>query len=247
MIENAATILIDSILRVYVMEKHPQKTAKKPGMRMNELIAASGLPRSTIVHWIKEGLLPEPTRKNRTMAYYDPACVERAQFISKLQGQEMSLAGIRKILSLKDKGIEVSSLINLHAAVFGSKNESLLDREHFCEATGLCSEQIDFLLKSGLLMPMKGELFDEEDIMAASFYKWGFSEGLDMAAMENIKSKIYELVESNIALSLKVTRDMPLEKSTEVKLNLVDSLSDIQTYLGRRIFLGIIKNISPDW
>ena len=45
-----------------------QKKEEKPGLRMNELMAATRLPRSTLIHWIKEGLLPEPVKTSKTMA-----------------------------------------------------------------------------------------------------------------------------------------------------------------------------------
>ena len=44
---------------------------------MNELTGATGVPKSTILYYIAQGLLPEPRKTSPNMAYYDPACVER--------------------------------------------------------------------------------------------------------------------------------------------------------------------------
>ena len=46
--------------------------------------AATGVPKSTILHYLKEGLLPKPYKTCWNMAYYLPACVERITFIKML-------------------------------------------------------------------------------------------------------------------------------------------------------------------
>ena len=38
-------------------------------LRMRELAAASGVSAGTIKHYLREGLLPEPVRTSRKMAY----------------------------------------------------------------------------------------------------------------------------------------------------------------------------------
>ncbi len=79
-------------------------TAAEPGglrggLKMQELVAATGVPKSTILHYLKEGLLPKPYKTCWNMAYYLPACVERITFIKMLQGKyRLSLAMIKKFL-----------------------------------------------------------------------------------------------------------------------------------------------------
>jgi len=77
----------------------------KKGLRMRELMEATGLPKSTILHYVAQGLLPEPVRTGRNMAYYDAACVERAKFIKKVQGTySFPLEKIKKLLVVADEG-----------------------------------------------------------------------------------------------------------------------------------------------
>ena len=59
---------------------------RQDGLRMKELMEATGLPKSTILYYVAQGLLPEPVRTGRNMAYYDAASVERAKLIKKVQG-----------------------------------------------------------------------------------------------------------------------------------------------------------------
>jgi DNA-binding transcriptional MerR regulator len=68
-------------------------------LRMGELAEASGVPAPTIKHYLREGLLPEPVKTSRNMAYYPPEFVERIQLIKRLQeARFMPLKAIKSIL-----------------------------------------------------------------------------------------------------------------------------------------------------
>jgi DNA-binding transcriptional MerR regulator len=68
-------------------------------LRMGELAEASGVPAATIKHYLREGLLPEPVKTSRNMAYYPPEFVDRIRLIKRLQEERfMPLRVIREIL-----------------------------------------------------------------------------------------------------------------------------------------------------
>ena len=68
-------------------------------LRMKELAEASGVPAPTIKHYLREGLLPEPVKTSRNMAYYPPEFVERIQLIKQLQEERfMPLKAIKQVL-----------------------------------------------------------------------------------------------------------------------------------------------------
>jgi DNA-binding transcriptional MerR regulator len=54
-------------------------------LKMSELAERSGVSTGTIKHYLREGLLPEPVKTSRNMAYYPPELVERIQLIKRLQ------------------------------------------------------------------------------------------------------------------------------------------------------------------
>jgi DNA-binding transcriptional MerR regulator len=54
-------------------------------LKMSELAERSGVSAGTIKHYLREGLLPEPVRTSRNMAYYPPEFVERIRLIKQLQ------------------------------------------------------------------------------------------------------------------------------------------------------------------
>jgi DNA-binding transcriptional MerR regulator len=68
-------------------------------MRMGELSEASGVPAPTIKHYLREGLLPEPVKTSRNMAYYPPEFVERIRLIKRLQEERfLPLKAIKSML-----------------------------------------------------------------------------------------------------------------------------------------------------
>ncbi len=66
-------------------------------LKMSELAEASGVSAGTIKHYLREGLLPEPVKTSRNMAYYPPDFVDRIRLIKQLQEERfMPLKAIRK-------------------------------------------------------------------------------------------------------------------------------------------------------
>jgi DNA-binding transcriptional MerR regulator len=68
-------------------------------LKMKELAEASGVSAGTIKHYLREGLLPEPVKTSRNMAYYPPEFVERIRLIKQLQEDRfMPLKVIKSML-----------------------------------------------------------------------------------------------------------------------------------------------------
>ncbi|HQN17463.1 MAG TPA: TetR family transcriptional regulator [Bacteroidales bacterium] len=75
------------------MNQHPRH------MKISELSAFSGTPVTTIRYYILEGLLPEPLRTAKTMAYYTEKHLNRILEIQKLKKEKVPLAIIKKKLA----------------------------------------------------------------------------------------------------------------------------------------------------
>ena len=79
-------------------------------LKMKELAEASGVSAGTIKHYLREGLLPEPVKTSRNMAWYPPEFVERIQLIKELQERRfMPLKAIKGLLELEGEATRVSA------------------------------------------------------------------------------------------------------------------------------------------
>ena len=129
---------------------------------MRDVCARTGLARSTIHHYIREGLLPEPTRTGRNTALYDEDFVRRVHLVKTLQQKtHMPLASIRKTLDeLPDAAIDTID-VERFAGVTRTVADSLrlssnreLSRTELCESTGFKSADLDGLTTAGFIDPI---------------------------------------------------------------------------------------------
>src|SRR5215203_6889251 len=68
-------------------------------LKISELAERSGVPVATVRHYLREGLLPEPVKTSRNMAYYPPEFVDRIKLIKRLQEERyLPLKAIKNVL-----------------------------------------------------------------------------------------------------------------------------------------------------
>jgi DNA-binding transcriptional MerR regulator len=86
-------------------------------VKMSVFAQRSGVPVPTIKHYLREGLLPDPMRTSRNMAYYDPALIPRVRAIKRLQRTLfLPLQVIRQVLDRLGDG-EVPADVAVEATV----------------------------------------------------------------------------------------------------------------------------------
>lgn len=90
-------------------------------LKMKDLERATGVGRESIRFYIREGLLPEPDRPGRNVAYYDESFVERVRFIKELQQKRyLPLQVIKAIVAgeAAPSASEVETLLALNGKLF---------------------------------------------------------------------------------------------------------------------------------
>jgi DNA-binding transcriptional MerR regulator len=213
------------------------KEQRTRGLRMREVAEATGLPKSTILHYVAQGLLPEPTRTGRNMAYYDPVTVERAKFIRAMQEKySFPLEKIKKLLQSMDEGRDVAPLVELDAVIFGERGTFELDREEFGKETGLNNDQIDELLATHLLLPLKEGLFTEEDVTIGRIYAFSFSKGVTAADLSFYSTIAKNIVDREMRLRKRLTDNLPDEEDARMTAVLTQGARSLRNYVIDRIF-----------
>lgn len=124
-------------------------------LRMRELAEASGVSAGTIKHYLREGLLPEPVRTSRNMAYYPPEFVERIKLIKQLQ--EERFMPLRHIKSVLEQGPErARALVELEDRILEAALEGEQSRVSATEIGrryDVPKEVLDRLEELGVLSP----------------------------------------------------------------------------------------------
>lgn len=124
-----------------------------PRVKMSVFADRAGVPIPTIKRYLREGLLPEPVRTSKNMAYYDPALIPRVRAVKRLQAEMfLPLRVIRQVLDrLEDD--EIPAAIALEATVarvlLGQAAKDSLSRRQAI-ASGLSEDDLGALEHLGL-------------------------------------------------------------------------------------------------
>jgi DNA-binding transcriptional MerR regulator len=215
-----------------------QNKISPAGLRMRELVAASGVSKSTILHYLKEGLLPPPVKTSRNMAYYDPNCVERLAFIKLMQSKHhLPLAAIKEVLRDLEQGRELAPLLELNAAIFGRPDDrERLDKQSFSRATGLGPQEVDQLMAACLLQPLQKGRFDQEDVAMGRILRRSLDLGLTPADCAYYPRLAAEIVDQEMAVRRRLTADLPFEQDATVTLELTRAARALRAYVIDRVF-----------
>ncbi|MFQ5530865.1 MAG: MerR family transcriptional regulator [Gemmatimonadota bacterium] len=86
---------------------------------MRDLAEESGLPKTTIHHYIREGLLPPARKSSRNAALYGSEHLERLRLIGELRDEaagELSIPQVRTVLAYMADGMPAGSAARLAVA-----------------------------------------------------------------------------------------------------------------------------------
>jgi DNA-binding transcriptional MerR regulator len=217
------------------MKQRRKKTPK--GLRMKELCEATGLPKSTLLFYVDQGLLPQPVKTSPNMAFYAPECVERAALIRQLQdNQRLPLSKIKAVLEAQDRGEDITPLLMVQQIIFGDQTEELMSLEEFCRQSGLGPQQVKELEQAQLLMPLSEEGYDSQDLAMAQVLARGGERGLTPEDASFYPRLAKQMVDAEMALRRRLTHSLPMEEDASLTAAMVQSARIMRGYIIERIF-----------
>ncbi len=214
------------------------KTKKHPrGLRMKALSEATGLPKSTLLYYVDQGLLPQPEKTSPNMAFYPPECVERAAMIRQLQvNQRLPLAKIKTLLEARERGEDIAPMLLVNQAIFGDRDETLMSLEEFCAQSGLSPEIVAELEKAQLLLPLSDQGYDSQDVAMAQVLLKRASLGLTPEDASFYPRIANQLVDEEMALRHRMTHELPIEQDATITASMVHAARAMRSYIIDRIF-----------
>jgi DNA-binding transcriptional MerR regulator len=210
----------------------PRSDTGAPYLKMKELVAATGLTKATLLHYVNQGLLPTPVRTSPNMAYYPPHTVERARFVKQVQQRHrLPLAAIKGLVRALDQGRDVAPMVELQAALFGRQGARRLTPAGFSRKTGLSETQVADLCRRRLLIPMEDGHFDAQDVALGRLLARGLALGIQPADLDFYPRLAAEIVDHEMALRNRHTREMGFEKNANVTLELTGIARSLRAYV----------------
>jgi len=218
-------------------------------LRMGELAEASGVPVPTIKHYLREGLLPEPVKTSRNMAYYPPEFVERIGLIKQLQEERfMPLKAIRAVL---DEGpdraralLELEDRI-LDRALAGERTRT--SAAEVRERYGVPKEVLDRLEQIEVLSPnSRGYSPSDVKIIEAigRFRAGGYDEQIGFTVYDTLRYKtaMEELLRQEIDMVMnRLAGEVPPERVVEMLEAGAQPLKDLIASLHTKLLVAELE------
>jgi DNA-binding transcriptional MerR regulator len=225
-------------------------------MRMRDLVQAAGLPRTTIHHYLREGLLPEPERTATNAATYGPEHLERLRLLKSLRGPELgplSVEEIRRVLELVEQGYAPAEAVGL--AALGARGAATLQTggghvatsgavlglREVAQRTGRDAKELRQLVDAGLLLPREGRAgaeFDGADVAAAVSCARLVEAGIEAKHLEPLAELLREVRKYEGVLENLVLRSIPDDRADAVRVQLQNAFRDLHLYLLSRLSAG---------
>jgi len=227
-------------------------------IKISELAARAGVEKSTIQHYIREGLIPTPeARPHRNMHYYDADLVDRIKLIKDLQTRRnVPLAKIREMLSDEqlsdDTGIEqIRSYLYSAPSALDLTTAKPVSRKKLIEESGMEGEVIDRLEERGLITAQrKGNTVTYDPIDAQivhacqSMRRAGLGEenGFVLEELDMYLHAMRDLIGKEMMLFARVLRHRSNHEIVEMAQRGFEGTNTLLLNLRRKIFLKIIAD-----
>ena len=217
---------------------------------MQDLVRETGIPRTAIHHYQREGLLPPATKTAPNAALYGPEHVERLRIIRALRGDELGplpMPTVRRVLEMVDAGVEpelAATLCSLPAGLSedpgrkaSSGQGSLSD---VARRAGLSHSTARQLQDAGLLVgrpgPGDSRVYDAADVTAARVLAEILSsEAIQAEDLDPIGELVGELVRYERVLTTLATSRLDPDEAPERRRSLFRGLNALHTYLFSRL------------
>jgi DNA-binding transcriptional MerR regulator len=228
-------------------------------LRMRELAEAAGVSAGTIKHYLREGLLPEPVKTSRNMAWYPREFVERVQLIKQLQEERfLPLKVIRELLQQGDVegGAErLRALIELEdrvleRALSGQDAKAMSARE-VAQRYGVPEEALERLEKLEVLTPRRrngSKRYGPDDVQiieaVSRMRASGYSEALGFTVYDTLiyKRHLEQLVREEVDVMMeRVAGEMDTEQAAALVEQAVEPMRDLVAALRAKLFVAELQ------
>ncbi|HEX2359852.1 MAG TPA: MerR family transcriptional regulator [Solirubrobacterales bacterium] len=215
------------------------KTSDEQMLRMGELAEASGVSAATIKHYLREGLLPEPVRTSRNMAYYPADFVERIRLIKQLQEERYMPLKVIKDLLEEDPDrartlIELGDRLLAHARAGEEQRISAAEVRH---RYGVPQEALERLAELEVLTPNDdGYSPTDVRIIAAisRFRAGGYDERIGFTVYDTLRYKkaMGELAKEEVDVLMdRLAGEMDADRAIELIESGTEPLNDLMSAL----------------
>jgi DNA-binding transcriptional MerR regulator len=219
-------------------------------LKMSELAEQSGVSAGTIKHYLREGLLPEPVRTSRNMAYYPPEFVERIRLIKRLQ--EDRFMPLRLIKGVIDEDPErAHALIELEDRIIeratAAQERGRVSRAEVRRRYEVPDNVLERMEDLEILSPnSRGYDADEVKIIEAisRFRAGGYDERIGFTVYDAVRYReaLQPLVEEEVSVLLeRLVGEVDVDRAEEIISAGTEPLRELIGAIHSKLLLGELR------
>jgi DNA-binding transcriptional MerR regulator len=217
---------------------------------MGELAEASGVSAGTIKHYLREGLLPEPVKTSRNMAWYPHDFVERIRLIKRLQEERfMPLRVIRDLIASDPE--RLNALIELEDRILdhaiSAREGKRVSRTEVRRAYDVPQNVLERLEQLEVLTP-NGRGYDEDDVKIieaiSRFRAGGYDEAIGFTVYDALRypEHLKPLVDEEVAVLLeRFAGKVETERAVEILASGMEPLHDLVGAIHSKLLLAELR------
>ena len=218
-------------------------------LKMSELADRSGVSAGTIKHYLREGLLPEPLKTSRNMAYYPPDFVERIRLIKRLQEERfMPLRVIKGVMD--DDPQRARAIIELEDRIVeraaAAQERGRVSRAEVRRRYDIPDNVLARLEELRILEPNpRGYDADEVKIIEAicRFRAGGYDEQIGFTVYDALRYRdaMQPLVEEEVELALSRLADLDVDRAAELIAAGAEPLRELVGAIHSKLLLAELR------
>jgi len=201
-------------------------------LKMKHLMEQTGESKSTILFYVKEGLLPEPEKPKPNLHLYDESCINIIKFIKYLQSQfSYTIAQIQAIFKENKFTFsdDFSMMLRSLEMMSGSGNNKWYNDEDFLELSELTQSELNNYLDKGWLFRQERG-FSDKELKLVHLFKRAKEFGLNERLFDSYVKSAQKLAQIEYMLgSEMLERDKAL--NNEHYELLFDSILTLKPYI----------------
>jgi DNA-binding transcriptional MerR regulator len=192
-------------------------------LKMKELMELSGESKSTILYYLKEGLLPKPQKPKPNVHLYDDSSIQIIKFIKYLQNNySYSISQIKNILQNNNFSFDNSfnSILDAIVALQG-EGDKRYTKDELINILNIKEEELDSFIKDGLIL--KKDIYVKKDLDALNLLLKAKEMGLDFKLFKEYAKSAKELakLENEIGYSFLEDDSTPHNKRYELLFDII--------------------------
>jgi len=196
--------------------------------KMKELMALSDESKSTILFYIKEGLLPEPQKPKPNVHLYDESCVQILKFIKYLQHNfSYSISEIKSIFQDNNFDFDGSfeMMVRSLELISGGRDNQWYTQKEFLSLLNMDEKKLKEYQEKGYLFE-RAKGFSSKEVEIAEILERAASLGLDCSLLDAYVSdaKVLAQKENDVGAKLLASDDESHNTRYELLFDLVLTL-----------------------